>query len=146
MLQKFSQNHDETDEQFAQPQQQLRDQLNHKSMREQDHFFIILQSHNSLMFPVINQVSAQGDTDSAHVQRSEPDIQQVIRILPGGELPANHTIFKNQQVKKLNKRQKRLEVVSKVQFRNLCNHLRNEQHKQILVPEATMATKYQENR
>ena len=136
VLQLLTRNYAETDGQFEQRQQQLTNELNHKSKREQHLHYNRFQPHNTLKNPVL---SPQRDIGLAYVQRTNPDIQQMIRVLGGDEFPPNLKNFTCQLFQKLTKHKKRFEVVNNSLFRKFYKHLRNQTHKQLVALEATMA-------
>ena len=57
VFQMLTRNHDERDEQFAQRQRQLTEQLNCKSTPEWYHHFFKFQPDNSVQYPVMSHVS-----------------------------------------------------------------------------------------
>ena len=70
VLQLLCPNQIATDDQIAHRQQQLSDQLSHKSTWEQHYHFIRFQQPNSLRYPAVSQVSPQGDVSVAQVERN----------------------------------------------------------------------------
>ena len=107
--------------------------------REQHQHYIRFQQHNSLQYPVKSQASPQRDTDLTHVQRTHPGTQQMIRVWRADELPPNHKNFTCRLFQKLTNYKKRPEVVNNSLLCKFYNHRGNETHKQLVVPEATMA-------
>ena len=91
-----------------------------------------------LLNPVTKEVSPFGGVDLKLAQKTNNDIQLMLKIL-SGETTLNHSVNLMSNVfQKLHKNQKRLENVNGVLYRIFYDHTGLESHKQIVVPEQVM--------
>ena len=92
----------------------------------------------SLLHPVMKEVSPQGGIVLILTQKTDSDIQLMLKIL-SGETTLTHSVnLMSTFFQKLHKNRKRLENVNGVLYRIFYDHTGLESHKQIVVPAQVM--------
>ena len=92
----------------------------------------------SLLHPVTKEVSPPGGVDLILTQKTNSDIQLMLKILSGETTLIQPVNLMSTFIQKLHKNRKRLENVNGVLYRIFYDHTGLESHKQIVVPDQVM--------